>query len=75
MMASEPRRPPYDGPNVILVRFGGGVRRQETIADGAPYAPFLKHELAPRGVLFPRMEIAADPGLNTGHGEDTSLSF
>ena len=22
--------PPYNGPNVILIRFGGGVRRRET---------------------------------------------
>jgi hypothetical protein len=64
-------RPTYEGPNVILVRFGGGVRRRETIDAGAEYAPFLKKYLAPRGVLFPRMEIASRPGVNTGHGEGT----
>lgn len=71
---------PYDGPNVVIVRFGGGVRRQETIASDETYSPFLKKVLAPQGVLFPRMEIAkwvdlgADRGraeLNTSHGEGT----
>ena len=31
----------YTGPNVVLVRFGGGVRRAETIDEAATYAPFL----------------------------------
>ncbi len=62
---------PYEGPNVILVRFGGGVRRKETVASDETYAPFLKKVLAPRGVLFPRMEIASEPGLKTSHGEGT----
>lgn len=66
-----PGRRPYDGPNVILVRFGGGVRRQETIAPDAAYAPFLRTVLAPGGVLFPRMEIASRPGVQTSHGEGT----
>jgi hypothetical protein len=64
-------RPAYRGLNVIIIRFGGGVRRQETIARDAEYAPFLKHELAPRGVLFPLMEIENRPGLQTSHGEGT----
>ena len=62
---------PYEGPNVILVRFGGGVRRKETVASDETYAPFLKKVLAPRGVLFPKMEIASQPGLKTSHGEGT----
>lgn len=69
--ASEPKRPPYTGPNVVIVRFGGGVRRLETIDPDAHYAPFLKHQLAPRGVLFPRMEITSRPGIQTSHGEGT----
>ncbi|HEU5118564.1 MAG TPA: hypothetical protein VFT74_18340, partial [Isosphaeraceae bacterium] len=40
-------------------------------AEEAQYAPFLKHELATRGVLFPRMEIASRPGVQTSHGEGT----
>ncbi len=68
---ADPARPAYGGPNVVIVRFGGGVRRQETVAEDAQYAPFLKHELARRGVLFPRMEIASRPGVQTSHGEGT----
>lgn len=69
--AATPVRRPYHGPNVIIVRFGGGVRRQETIAESAEYAPFLKTFLMPRGVLWPRMEIASRPGIATSHGEGT----
>jgi hypothetical protein len=36
----------YPGPNVILVRFGGGVRRAETIEEAGTYAPYLRHVLA-----------------------------
>ena len=63
--------PEYQGPNVILIRFGGGVRRQESIAPDAEFAPYLKHIMAPQGVLFPLMEIANRPGLQTSHGEGT----
>src|SRR5947209_13701240 len=45
----------YRGPNVIIVRFGGGSRRRETIAPESTYAPFLCHDLAKRGTLFPQM--------------------
>ncbi|GIW87506.1 MAG: hypothetical protein KatS3mg108_1830 [Isosphaeraceae bacterium] len=62
---------PYDGRNVILIRFGGGVRRQETIDADASYAPFLKNVLAPQGVLFPQMQITDAPGIVTSHGEGT----
>jgi hypothetical protein len=61
----------YKGPNVIIVRFGGGVRRRETIASDETYAPFLKKVLAPQGVLFPKMEIASNPGIETSHGQGT----
>lgn len=60
-------KPAYDGLNVVIVRFGGGVRRQETIAEDGAYSPFLKTVLAPRGVLFPKMEIA--PWVNLGKGK------
>ncbi len=71
-LAAEPvSRRAYDGPNVVIIRFGGGVRRQESIERDAEYAPFLKQVLAPRGVLFPKMEIASLPGVNTSHGEGT----
>jgi hypothetical protein len=67
----DPPRRPYAGPNVIIIRFGGGVRRQETIDPDAAYAPFLKNVLAPAGVLFPRMRITDAPGVVTSHGEGT----
>lgn len=61
----------YDGPNVIIVRFGGGVRRAETIAERGTYAPYLRHVLAKRGVLIPNMTIAQIDGVDTSHAEGT----
>ncbi len=71
-LGNPPERPPYDGPNVILVRFGGGVRRQETIADiHHTWCPYLMQELVPRGVFFPNMEIEQLDGVETSHGQGT----
>jgi len=64
-------RPPYRGPNVILVRFGGGVRRRETIDPEHTYSAYLRHELTKRGTLFTNMEIDQIEGVNTSHGEGT----
>ena len=61
----------YRGPNVILVRFGGGVRRAETIAEATTYAPYLRHDLAPRGAFLPDMRIAQLDGVDTSHAEGT----
>lgn len=61
----------YRGPNVILVRFGGGVRRAETIAEATTYAPYLRHVLAPRGAFIPDMRIAQLDGVDTSHAEGT----
>lgn len=61
----------YRGPNLILVRFGGGVRRRETIDPAHTYAPFFRHELAKRGTLYTNMEIVSQPGIQTSHGEGT----
>ncbi|MBI1317808.1 MAG: hypothetical protein GC168_02520 [Candidatus Hydrogenedens sp.] len=69
--AQEAALPAYTGPNVILIRFGGGVRRQETIAPETTYSPYFLHELVPRGVLFPRMGIDQFQDINTSHGEGT----
>ena len=69
-----PRKPPYRGPNVIIVRFGGGARRRETIDPQFTYAPFLCHDLAKRGTLFPKMEIDSftpTVGVDTSHGQGT----
>ena len=64
-------RPEYRGPNVILIRFGGGVRRRESIDPVHTYSPYLCHELTRRGVLFPRMEIDRFHDYQTSHGEGT----
>jgi len=66
---SQPRA--YSGPNVILVRFGGGVRRAETIDEAATWAPFLRHSLAPRGTFIPDLRIDKLEGVNTSHAEGT----
>lgn len=63
--------PPYRGPNVIIVRFGGGVRRRETIDPEHTYSPFLRHTLTRRGVLFSDMRIADLEGVPTSHGQGT----
>lgn len=63
--------PSFRGRNVILIRFGGGVRRRESIEPATTFAPFLCRDLVSRGTLFPRMEIAQLEGLNTSHGEGT----
>jgi len=63
--------PAYRGPNVILVRFGGGVRRAETIDEAATWAPFLRHSLAPRGTFIPDLRIDRLEGVNTSHAEGT----
>ncbi|MFM1561858.1 MAG: hypothetical protein ACKJSK_21340 [Roseibacillus sp.] len=64
-------RPTYSGPNVIVVRFGGGVRRRETIDDRHTYAPYLCKELTKRGTLYNNMSIAQFEDINTSHGEGT----
>ena len=65
---------PYNGPNVVLIRFGGGVRRRETIEHPEQtYCPFIYHELYQRqgGLLFPDMEIESLEGIETSHGQGT----
>ena len=66
-----PAKPDYNGPNVIIVRFGGGVRRTETIVPKTTYSPYLLHELTKRGVLFNNMEISSLEGVETSHGQGT----
>ncbi len=62
---------PYGGPNVIIVRFGGGVRRTETIEAQHTYAPYLVNTLAKRGVMIPDVRIANIDGMDTSHAEGT----
>src|SRR5438270_11923980 len=56
---------PDSKPNVILIRFGGGVRRLETILDPErTYCPFIYHDMYKKpGVLFPNVEIDSSPGI------------
>lgn len=61
----------YGGPNVIVVRFGGGVRRLETIEAQHTYSPFFLHDLVKRGTLFTNMEIEQLEGVETSHGQGT----
>ena len=63
--------PAYKGPNVIIIRFGGGVRRRETIDPEHTFAPNLRNVLTKRGVLIPDMTIAKLEGVNTSHAEGT----
>ena len=68
------RKASYRGPNVIIVRFGGGARRRETIDPEHTYAPFLCHEMTKRGTLFKNMEIDSFTpmkGIDTSHGQGT----
>ena len=68
---SPARAASYRGPNVILVRFGGGVRRAETIETQSTYAPYLVNVLAKRGVLIPDLRIADIEDMDTSHAEGT----
>lgn len=65
------KRPEYAGPNVIFIRFGGGVRRRETIDPQHTYSPFFLRDLAPRGTLFTNMTISQLEGVETSHGQGT----
>ncbi|MGI9590471.1 MAG: sulfatase-like hydrolase/transferase [Myxococcota bacterium] len=70
-VATAARRLAPRGPKVVIVRFGGGVRRRETIDPSHSFSPYLLHELAPRGTLFRNVEIASEQGIDTSHGQGT----
>ena len=70
-LAGPARSASYRGPNVVLIRFGGGVRRHETIDETGTYAPFTRKVLTKRGVLIPDMQIDKLAGGNTSHAEGT----
>lgn len=63
--------PDYRGPSLIIVRFGGGVRRLETINHEGTYAPYFLKELAPQGTLYTNMMIEQLEGVETSHGQGT----
>jgi hypothetical protein len=71
--AEKPTPYPAGRPNVILVRFGGGVRRRETVqAPERTFCPFILHELAGKqGILFSNVEISSAPGVVTSHSQGT----
>ena len=70
--AGEPALPSYQGPNVIIVRFGGGVRRQECIENPQQtYCPYFLQKLAPQGVLYRNMNLSHDSHIETSHGQGT----
>ena len=56
---------------MVIVRFGGGVRRRETIDPEHTYSPFLCNDLTKRGALFKKMEIDCLEGVETSHGQGT----
>lgn len=61
----------YKGPNVIVIRYGGGVRRRETIDPEHSFSPFLINTLIPGGTLYKNMMISALPENKTGHAQGT----
>lgn len=61
----------YSGPNVVIIRFGGGVRRFETIDPAGTFAPYTFHHLARRGTLIPDVMIDQLDGGDTSHAEGT----
>lgn len=61
----------YRGSNVIIVRFGGGVRRAETIEPQTSYSPYFVNVLAKRGVMIPNVLIDQLRGGDTSHAEGT----
>jgi hypothetical protein len=64
---------PYDGPNLVLIRFGGGVRRLETVLHpDQTFCPFVYHELGGKqGIIYEHIDIASAPGIDTSHGQGT----
>lgn len=67
----QPSRPAYKGPKAVIVRFGGGARRQETIDPAGTYSPFLCRDFVKRGTLFDDMEFPELKGLDTSHAQGT----
>ncbi|MFM9865197.1 MAG: hypothetical protein ACKVRO_16485 [Micropepsaceae bacterium] len=61
----------YTGPNVIIIRFGGGVRRRETIDQNYSFSPYLAKALLPQGTLYPLMRIESREGIVTSHAQGT----
>lgn len=56
---------------VVIVRYGGGVRRREVLHPQHSFSPWLLRSLVPRGTLFPQMEIERLEGVETSHAQGT----
>ncbi|MBK6896670.1 MAG: hypothetical protein IPH06_08780 [Alphaproteobacteria bacterium] len=61
----------YKGPNVIVIRYGGGVRRRETIEPETSFSPFMLNRMIPKGTLYRNMSIAELPNNETDHAQGT----
>ncbi|MCB1590849.1 MAG: hypothetical protein KDI90_00220 [Alphaproteobacteria bacterium] len=69
--ATETQGTKYKGPNVIVIRYGGGVRRRETIDREHSLSPFMMNRLIPNGTLYTNMSIAQLPNNDTDHAQGT----
>ena len=58
-------------PKVVVVRFGGGVRRRETLQPDTTFSPYLLKHLVPRGMLFRDTVIEQLDGVDTSHAQGT----
>lgn len=65
-------KPQYRGPNVIIIRYGGGVRRQETIITEKTHSPYMMKVLADKATLFSNMEISNMQDIETSHAQGTA---
>lgn len=69
--SSEKKPGDYQGPNIVLIRFGGGVRRRESTDLIHTYAPFTRKVLALEGTLYPEMYYDEGGSSEVGHGQGT----
>lgn len=70
-LAQDGPKPEYTGPNVIIIRYGGGVRRRETIDERHSWSPYMMKVLADRAFLYRKMELAQIEDASTSHAQGT----
>ncbi|TNE30842.1 MAG: hypothetical protein EP349_04805 [Alphaproteobacteria bacterium] len=61
----------YKGPHVIIIRYGGGVRRRETVDPQYSWSPYMMKVLAKKGFLYSNMELAQLEDSPTSHAQGT----
>lgn len=73
LLSKTDKKRDYTGPNAIIIRYGGGVRRRETIDPINTYSPYMVKELVPRGVLFKNLSMRpkSEGGSEANHGQGT----